>query len=136
MQPDFRFFKIFGPLLDVRLPPRMNLALLENSVLRAAVRRNLVSFPAQIPAFTKRGYTEERIVHLYFICGWKVKAICTRYRLSRSTARKMLSEWKIRAVAAGYVQEIHPDAVTLLAAEPETARHDESDPISALQRVA
>jgi hypothetical protein len=114
----------------------MNLALLENAVLRAAVHRNLVSFPAQIPVFTKRGDTEERIVHLYFVCGWRMKAICMRYGLSRSTVRKTLSDWKIRAVAAGYVQEIHPDAVTLLATEPGIERQDDDDRLAELRCVA
>jgi hypothetical protein len=100
----------------------MNLALIGNTVLRAAIQSNLVSFPSQIPAFTKVGDEERRIVQLYFVCGWETKAICDRYRLSKSTLRKMVSEWKIRAVAAGYIQDIHLDLLAALAAGDDAGR--------------
>ncbi len=95
----------------------MNLALVGNAVLRAAIQRNLVSFPSQIPAFMKGGDQQERIVQLYFVRGWEIKAICERYGLGKSSVRKLLSDWKARAVAAGYLQDIHPDALTFLATE-------------------
>ncbi len=97
----------------------MELALIRNSILRSAIRRNLVSFPAQLPSFMRRGDLQERIVQLYFVRGWELPRICDRYRLGKSTVRKLLSNWKIRAVAGGYIQEIDPDTLTVLANDPE-----------------
>ncbi|HWE50197.1 MAG TPA: hypothetical protein VG273_10430 [Bryobacteraceae bacterium] len=92
----------------------MDLALVGNTTLRAAIKRNLVSFPSQIPPFMKRGETQERIVQLYFVRGWRMRAIGDRYGLSKSAVRKLLSEWRVRAIAAGYVQEIHPEVLAVL----------------------
>jgi hypothetical protein len=102
----------------------MNLALIGITDLRAAIRCNLVSFPAQIPAFTKGGDEQKRIVQLYFVRGWPTTAICHRYRLSKSTLRMLLSEWKIRAVSAGYIQAIHPESLAALANGDETDRSE------------
>jgi transposase-like protein len=102
----------------------MNLALIGNTFLRAAIQSNLVSFPSQIPAFTKGGDEERRIVQLYFVCGWRTKAICDRYGLSKSALRKMLSEWRIRAVAAGYIQDVHPDLLAALATVDDADRRE------------
>ena len=93
----------------------MDLALVGNTALRAAIRRNLVSFPSQIPPFMKRGETQERIVQLYFVRGWRMKLIGERYGLSKSAVRKLISEWRARAIAAGYIQDIHPDVLIELA---------------------
>jgi hypothetical protein len=95
----------------------MQLALIDNNALRAAIQCNLVSFPAQIPAFMKGGDKQQRIVQLYFVRGWQTRAICDRYRLSIWAVRTSLTKWKIRAVAAGYIQDIHPGVLALLAAE-------------------
>jgi hypothetical protein len=97
----------------------VDLALIGNAALRDAIRRNLVTFPSQVPHFTRRGDGQRQIVQLYFLGGWQLKAICNRYMLSKSAVRSMLVEWKIRAVAAGYIQAIDPD---LLAppAEPDS----------------
>jgi transposase-like protein len=88
----------------------MTLALLGNTLLRTAITRNLVSFPAQIRSFMKRssGDLQERIVQLYFVRGWSVRRICERYGLSKAMAHKLLAEWRIRAVESGYIQEIEP----------------------------
>src|ERR1700685_2979049 len=88
----------------------MTLALLGNTLLRTAITRNLVSFPAQIRSFMKRssGDVQERIVQLYFVRGWSVRSICERYGLSKAMAHKLLAEWRIRAVESGYIQEIEP----------------------------
>jgi transposase-like protein len=88
----------------------MTLALLGNTLLRTAITRNLVSFPAQIRPFMKRssGDLQERIVQLYFVRGWTVRSICDRYGLSKAMAHKLLAEWRIRAVESGYIQEIEP----------------------------
>ena len=93
------------------------LALMENSILRTAIRRNLVSFPSQIPAFVRHGEDHQRIVQLYFVRGWQISEISARYKLGRTVVRGLLSEWRIRAVGAGYIQEIHPEALELLAAQ-------------------
>ncbi len=88
----------------------MTLALLGNTLLRTAITRNLVSFPAQVRPFMKRasGDLQERIVQLYFVRGWSVRSICERYGLSKAMAHKLLAEWRIRAVESGYIQEIEP----------------------------
>lgn len=102
----------------------MNLALIGNTVLRVAIRCNLVSFPAQIPAFTKGGDEQKRIVQLYFVRGWTARAICHRYGLSKSALRALLSDWKIRAVAAGYIQDIYPEALADLATGDDADRRE------------
>jgi hypothetical protein len=89
----------------------MNIALIGNSALRIAIQRNLVSFPSQIPAFMKRpgDNTQQRIAHLYFSRGWQVRNICARYGLSKAMVQRLVSEWRIRAIGAGYIQDIHPE---------------------------
>jgi hypothetical protein len=109
---------LFAPVTD------MNLPLIGNTVLRAAIRCNLVSFPSQIPAFTKGGDEQKRIVQLYFIRGWRTTAICDRYGISKSTLRMLLSEWKIRAIAAGYIQDIHPESLAALASVNDADRSE------------
>ena len=105
----------------------MTLALLGNTMLRTAITRNLVSFPAQIRSFMKRssGDVQERIVQLYFVRGWSVRSICERYGLSKAMAHKLLAEWRIRAVESGYIQEIEPG--NLAALEQSVSAH----PVSA-----
>jgi hypothetical protein len=97
----------------------MTLALLGNTLLRTAITRNLVTFPAQIQPFMKRtaGDLPERIVQLYFVRGWSVRNICERYGMSKAMVHKLLAEWRIRAVESGYIQEIEPDCLAVL--EPE-----------------
>ena len=88
----------------------MTLALLGNTLLRTAITRNMVSFPAQVRPFFRKGPgdMQERIVQLYFVRGWPVRRICDRYGLSKAMAHKLLKEWRIRAVESGYIQEISP----------------------------
>jgi hypothetical protein len=99
----------------------MTIALFGNTLLRAAIQRNLVSFPAQVAAFARRGIgdKQERIVQLYFVCGWPVRSICERYGMSKVAVQNLLSDWRIRAVAAGHIQEIDSDSLRLMAAEQE-----------------
>jgi hypothetical protein len=94
----------------------MNISLIGNSALRIAIQRNLVSFPAQIPAFMKRpgDDTQQRIAHLYFCRGWPIRDICARYGLGKPMAQRLVSEWRIRAVAAGFIQDIHPEGIEVL----------------------
>jgi hypothetical protein len=88
----------------------MTLALMGNTLLRTAITRNLVSYPAQVRSFMKRssGDLQERIVQRYFVRGWSVRSICDRYGLSKAIAHKLLAEWRIRAVESGFIQEIEP----------------------------
>jgi hypothetical protein len=94
----------------------MNISLIGNSALRIAIQRNLVSFPAQIPSFLKRpgDDTQQRIAYLYFGRGWPVRNICARYGLGKAVIQRMVSEWRMRAVAAGYIQDIHPEDLDLV----------------------
>ena len=94
----------------------MNISLIGNSALRIAIQRNLVSFPSQIPAFVKRpgDDTQQRIAHLYFSRGWQVRNICARYGLSKPMIQRLLSEWRIRAIGGGYIQDIHPEDLDVL----------------------
>jgi transposase-like protein len=100
----------------------MTLALLGNTLLRTAITRNLVTFPAQIQPFLKRttGDQQERIVQLYFVRGWSVRNICDRYGMSKAMIHKLLAEWRIRAVESGYIQEIEPDCLSALQPEAES----------------
>jgi len=108
----------------------MDITLIGNTALRAAIRRNLVSFPSQIPSFMRRrtGEAQERIVQLYFIRGWSIKTICARYELSKAMAQKLLNDWKIRAISAGYIQSINPEALDALAANFNAHRPDAPPP--------
>src|SRR6202167_3636860 len=94
----------------------MNISLIGNSALRIAIQRNLVSFPSQIPPFMKRpgDDTQQRIAHLYFSRGWPIRNICARYGLGKAMVQRLVSEWRIRAVAAGFIQDIHPEDLDLL----------------------
>jgi hypothetical protein len=99
----------------------MDILLIGNSALRIAIQRNLVSFPSQIPSIVKRQEdkrqeddTQQRIAHLYFARGWPVRDICTRYSLSKAMVQRLVSEWRIRAVSAGYIQDIHPEDLDAL----------------------
>jgi hypothetical protein len=87
-------------------------ALFSNALLRQAIRNNWVSFPSQTPCFSgdKCGGLHWRIAQLYFVSGWSVGRICLRHRMSKQTVRNILSQWRLRAVAAGFVQEILPES--------------------------
>lgn len=70
---------------------------------------------------------QERIVQLYFVRGWQLQSICERYQLGKSTVRKLLSDWKVRAIAAGYIIEIDAEALATLAGEAELHPREEFD---------
>lgn len=97
----------------------MTLALVGNTLLRTAITRNLVTFPAQIQPFMKRasGDLQERIVQLYFVRGWTVRSICERYGMSKAMVHKLLAEWRVRAIESGYIQEIEPGCLDALRPE-------------------
>ncbi len=88
----------------------MNLTELAINALRDAVHNNLVSFPAQVPAFPKlaRADLQRKLVQLYFLRGWSSEAIGKRYGFTRERVRQILIQWKTRAVLLGLIQYIPP----------------------------
>jgi hypothetical protein len=117
----------------------MDIALMGNTLLRLAFRENLVSFPSQVPTLIRcrNADTLDRVVQLYFLRGWSVRNICTRYRLSKPMVQKLLSEWRMRAVAAGYIQGIDPETLELLArAHEERMQHAHADDERAFDEIA
>jgi hypothetical protein len=94
----------------------MDISLIGNSALRVAIQRNLVSFPAHIPPLMTRpgDDTHERVARLYFAGGWPVRNICARFGFSKPMVQRLISDWRIRAVAAGYIQDIHPEDLDIL----------------------
>ncbi len=83
-----------------------------SAVLRRALRRNIVSFPSQIPVFLKQPPADMqwRMVLLYFIRGWSSVKIAARFNVPTHSIRKSLNEWSVRALALGFVQVIEPEA--------------------------
>jgi hypothetical protein len=94
-----------------------------NTLLRLAIRRNIVTFPSQIPVFMKQpaGSTQQRVVQLYFLRGWSVRSICDRYQLAKKIVQNLLSDWRIRAISAGLIQEITSEDLDRLVAEWQSA---------------
>jgi hypothetical protein len=102
-------------------PGNSQIAMFGNTMLRVAVRRNLVTFPAQIPVFMKQpaGLTQQRVVQLYFVRGWSVRDICNRYSLAKKLVQNLLADWRVRAIAAGLIQEIEPEDLDRLYQEQQ-----------------
>ena len=82
-----------------------------------AIRGNLVSFPSQAPIFGKqpRRDLQWRLAVLYFIRGWSTREIARRYGLTRERCGQIISDWRIRAVNMGYIQDVTPEDSTALA---------------------
>jgi len=76
--------------------------------LRAAIRANLVTFPAQVPVFEKhdRPDLQRKVVQLYFLLGWSTYRIAARYNIASQRVTQVINTWKQRAQQMGYVQEI------------------------------
>ena len=76
--------------------------------LRAAVRKNLVTFPSEVPIFSKLAKPEIqwRIVVLFFVRGWSCPDIARRYGFRKQRAQQIISQWAARAVMLGYIQPI------------------------------
>lgn len=81
-------------------------------LLRRAVRRNIVSFPAQVPAFAKQppDGAQWRMVLLYFVRGWNLRDIAARFKVPPHRVCLILNNWSVRALALGYVEIIDPEA--------------------------
>lgn len=81
--------------------------------LRSAIRSNWVSFPSQVPVFSKsKPDLQRRLVQLYFVSGWTCADIAARYGLATPRVRDILKAWKRRATLAGFIQQIPPLAVS------------------------
>jgi hypothetical protein len=104
----------------------VELALLGNRALQLAIRRNLVCFPAQAPIFGKqpRRDVQWRLAVLYFIRGWSTREIAKRYGLTRERCGQIISDWRVRAVNMGYIQDITPDENAKLPAKQDLPEHD------------
>ena len=103
-------------LLPVAIPApsqtsREFAASFSNALLRQAIRSNSVSFPSQTPCFAGDtfGGLNWRIAQVYFVSGWSVGRICLRHRMSKQVVRNILSQWRLRAVAAGFGQGSLPE---------------------------
>jgi hypothetical protein len=100
------------PIYRVRPRPQNANSIEELSLseLRGKIRRNRVSFPAQVPIFEKhdRPDLQQKTVQLYFLFGWSCSRIAQRYGVLRQRIQQILSTWKRRAIQMGYIQEIPP----------------------------
>ncbi len=92
--------------------------------LREAIRNHQVSFPSQLPTFSKhtRPDLQRKLAQLYFICGWSGPKIRARYGLGAQRLQQILSTWKNRAVELGYIQVIPPDQRVMLSVLPHPIR--------------
>jgi hypothetical protein len=82
-----------------------------NAVLRRAIQANLVSFPSQIPVFSRQARPEMqwKAVSLYFVLGWSLCDIAARFGVGSHRISKVVDEWATRAIALGYIQIIDPE---------------------------
>jgi len=89
---------------------------MDTSLLRRAVRSNVVSFPSQIPVFLKDPPADMqwRVVQLFFVWGWSSSRIGARFGVQKHQIWKILKDWSIRALTLGYIQVIDLDAFALL----------------------
>jgi hypothetical protein len=80
--------------------------------LRAAVRSNRFTFPAQAPIFVcqSRAEIQWRVAVLYFVRGWSCLQLGARYSVTPNRIRQLLYKWVERSIALGYLQQIPPAA--------------------------
>ena len=97
------------------VPRTIELALLGNRTLQTLVRGNFVCFPAQAPVFGQKSRRDLqwRLAVLYFVRGWSTRTIADRYGLTRERCGQIISDWRIRAVALGYIQDVTPEGTDL-----------------------
>jgi hypothetical protein len=83
-----------------------------STILRRAIRKNIVSFPSQIPAFAKQlpDGIQWRMVLLFFVQGWSLVEVAARFKVPKHRVGQILNVWTMRALALGYVQVIDPEA--------------------------
>ncbi len=96
-------------------PRTVDLALLGNRTLQTLVRGNYVCFPSQAPLFGQKSRRDLqwRLAVLYFVRGWSTRSVADRYRLTRERCGQIISDWRIRAVALGYIQDVTPEGTDL-----------------------
>jgi hypothetical protein len=89
----------------------MGLTMLGNREIQTLIRSNYVCFPAQAPIFGERSRRnlQWRLAVLYFVQGWTTRAIAERYGLRRERCGQIISDWRIRAIALGYIQDVTPE---------------------------
>ena len=97
------------------MPRTTELALLGNRTLQTLVRGNFVCFPSQAPVFGQRSRRDLqwRLAVLYFVRGWSTRSVANRYGLTRERCGQIISDWRIRAVALGYIQDVTPEGTDL-----------------------
>lgn len=97
------------------LPRATELALLGNRTLQTLVRGNFVCFPAQAPVFGQKSRRDLqwRLAVLYFVRGWSTRTVADRYGLTRERCGQIIADWRIRAVALGYIQDVTPEGTDL-----------------------
>lgn len=64
---------------------------------------------------------------LYFIRGWSTREIARRYGLTRERCGQIISDWRVRAVNMGYIQDVTPSGIEertleMFVADVETIR--------------
>jgi hypothetical protein len=98
------------------VPRTIELALLGNRTLQTLVRGNFVCFPSQAPVFGQKSRRDLqwRLAVLYFVRGWSTRTIADRYGLTRERCGQIISDWRIRAVALGYIQDVTPEGTDLV----------------------
>jgi len=101
------------------------------ALLRQAVRRNIVSFPSQTPAFLKQppADVQWRMALLFFVRGWRAEDIGARYHFPKHEVCRFLNAWSVRALAQGHIQVIDEEEFACLDTRADrdasaiTARH-------------
>ena len=93
----------------------IELSLLGNRTLQTLIHGNFVCFPAQAPVFGQRSRRDLqwRLAVLYFVRGWSTRLIADRYGLTRERCGQIISDWRIRAIALGYIQDVTPEGTDL-----------------------
>lgn len=97
------------------MPRTVELGLLGNRAVQTLVRGNFVCFPSQAPVFGQKSRRDIqwRLAVLYFVRGWSTRSIAERYGLTRERCGQIISDWRIRAVALGYIQDVTPEGTDL-----------------------
>lgn len=86
--------------------------------LREAVQKNEVSFPSPTLQFPcqSRPDIQWRVAELFFIHGWTCARLAARYAVTRGRIWWFVRTWVDRAIALGYLQDIPPADMMIVAA--------------------
>jgi len=87
-----------------------------NREIQTLIRGNFICFPAQAPIFGERSRRnlQWRLAVLYFVRGWSTRVIAERYGLRRERCGQIISDWRIRAITLGYIQDVTPEGTDLM----------------------